>query len=110
MISRFLALARHPHRTASPPTRPPHHILPGSELNRQGLTNQTTHTKANREERDGEKGECVVGCVMVYRAAGGEGSRAKVLGEGVLPCSEEIQAKELKKVSEEEEERDRERL
>lgn len=93
MISRFLVLARHPHRTASPPTRPPQRILPGSELNRQGLTNQTTHTKANGEERDGEKGS-VLCRLMVCRAAGGEGSRAKVLGEGVLPYSEEIQGKE----------------
>lgn len=31
---------------------------------------------------------------MVCRAAGGEGSRAKVLGKGVLPYSEEIQGKE----------------
>lgn len=56
MISHFLMLARHRHRTASPPTRPPHRILPGSELNRRGLTNQTTHAKTNAEEPGREMG------------------------------------------------------
>lgn len=64
-----------------------------------------TLRRTERRERRWER-ECVVGRVMVCRAAGGEGSRAKVLGEGVLPYSEEIQGKEWKRVLEEEEERE----
>lgn len=89
MISHFLMLAHHPHRTASPPTRPPHCILPGSELNHRGLTNQTTHAKANGEEKDDETGVC---CSMsnALQGRGGEGSWAEVFWWGILPYSKEI--------------------
>lgn len=44
-------------------------ILPGSELNRRGLSNQTTHAKGNGEENDGVMGVC---CLTVNALLGGQ--------------------------------------
>lgn len=59
----------------------------------QGLTSQTTHTQANGEEKDGERG--VVWGLVLCRAARRRGQRG--FGWGGLPYSEEIQEQGVKR-------------
>lgn len=75
-----------PHPGTSPPSKcPPTFqqpclcwILAGSELNRRGLSNQTTHAKGNGEEKDGVMGVC---CLTVNALLGG--GRRVVCGLGM---------------------------
>lgn len=52
-------LAHHHQQNLHPPVQPClRRIHGGSELHRRGLSNQTTHAKANGEEKDSDMGVC----------------------------------------------------